>query len=329
MKTKLIKGLRKAYHTIVPKTYPRWDWPSEDDWEKTNKILYEILTADKPCYIGRIGTVEGQIVLNRLTLAQPPHKFMNTLKGCRDYITGNTKLPWWDEGKPFMELQRNAGFFSSEGITTDMVERFADLYLHYIPQMDVCGRFEYYEKLLPFSPECKAVQLESLYPFFVERPWMSALKGKKVLVIHPFAETITKQYKIRELLFPNPESLPEFELKTYKAVQSIAGEKTPFNDWFDALDHMKQEISEIDFDVAIIGCGAYGLPLAGYIKEELHRKAIHMGGGTQLLFGIKGKRWEQDYKNPCYRNLFNRHWVYASDNERPQNAKAIEGGCYW
>lgn len=75
----------------------------------------------------------------------------------------------------------------------------------------------------------------------------------------------------------------------YKSVQSIAGQKTPYKDWFEALEKMKNDIAKIDFDVAIIGCGAYGLPLAGYIKEELHKKSIHIGGGTQLLFGIKGK----------------------------------------
>jgi len=45
---------------------------------------------------------------------------------------------------------------------------------------------------------------------------------------------------------------------------------------------MKNEISEIDFDVAIIGAGAYGLPLASYIKE-MGRQAIHMGGSTQMV----------------------------------------------
>lgn len=115
----------------------------------------------------------------------------------------------------------------------------------------------------------------------------------------------------------------------YKSVQSIAGQKTPYKDWFEALEKMKNDIAKIDFDVAIIGCGAYGLPLAGYIKEELHKKSIHIGGGTQLLFGIKGKRWEEDYKNSCYRDMFNPNWVYPNENERPKNANCIEGGCYW
>ena len=100
---------------------------------------------------------------------------------------------------------------------------------------------------------------------------------------------------------------------------------------------MEDKISEIDFDIAILGCGAYGLPLAAHIKR-MGRQAIHLGGGTQLLFGIKGRRWEENYvwKYPTpvkldlnYKDLFNEHWVRPSREETPQNAQRVEDGCYW
>ena len=327
MKTALLKGLRYIYRKISHKEYRGWDWPSPEDWEKTNNLIYEILESDKPCWIGRIGTTEGAIVHNRLTLT-PPNSFAR-LKGCFRYIISDTRLPWWDADRPVNELITYSGFFSRNGVTLKLVEKFADLYLHYIPLMDVCGRFAAYEHYLPFSPDCKMVQLESLYPFFAKKPWMLALKEKKVLVVHPFKNTIEAQYQKRKLLFSNPDILPDFDLTVIKAVQSIAGEIPPYEDWFDALDAMKKQIASVDFDVAILGCGAYGLPLAGYIKEELHKKAIHLGGGTQLLFGIKGRRWQVDYKNSCYRDLFNEYWVSPDESERPQNFNKIEGGCYW
>lgn len=194
--------------------------------------------------------------------------------------------------------------------------------------MDLCGRFENYERFLPFYNHTSMVQLETLYPFFVEHPWMEALEHKKVLVIHPFKESIEKQYKKRRVLFPNENWLPEFDLTVIKAVQSAAGERpSAFKDWFEALEYMKNEINRTDFDIAILGCGAYGLPLAGYIKD-IGKKAIHIGGGTQLLFGIKGKRWEQ-YDHSCYRDLFNEHWCSPTENERPSKSKSIEGSCYW
>jgi len=121
--------------------------------------------------------------------------------------------------------------------------------------------------------------------------------------------------------------LPEFELEVIPAVQSIAGQETEFEDWFQALDFMKAEIAKKEFDVCILGCGAYGFPLASFIKN-MGKKAIHLGGSTQLLFGIKGQRWEQYIVYP-YSNLFNENWVRPSSTETPQRAKSVEGGCYW
>ena len=105
-------------------------------------------------------------------------------------------------------------------------------------------------------------------------------------------------------------------------MQSIANNPVPYEDWFEALESMKTKIKQIDFDVSIIGCGAYGLPLAAYVKR-IGKKAILLAGGTQLLFGIKGKRWEQ-YSNSCYRDMFNKHWIYpgmGKNQRRPKDRR--------
>ena len=80
------------------------------------------------------------------------------------------------------------------------------------------------------------------------------------------------------------------------------------------------------FDIAIIGCGAYGFPLASFIKN-LGKQAIHLGGVTQLLFGIKGKRWEEWKHYTELRKNNGENWIFA--NEIPEDYKKIEGGCYW
>lgn len=96
----------------------------------------------------------------------------------------------------------------------------------------------------------------------------TCIKRKKILVVHPFAKTIQQQYEQRRtLLFKNPDILPEFQLETFQAVQSIGGQSS-FNTWFDALQYMKDEIDKRDYDIALIGCGAYGFPLAAHIKRS-------------------------------------------------------------
>ena len=64
-----------------------------------------------------------------------------------------------------------------------------------------------------------------------------------------------------------------------------------FKDRFEALDYMYKEALKIDFDIAVIGCGAYGICLASMLKNA-GKQAFHLGGITQLWFGIKGKRWD-------------------------------------
>jgi len=163
-----------------------------------------------------------------------------------------------------------------------------------------------------------------------------ALQNKKVLVIHPFNESIECQYKKRNKLFKNQKTLPDFELITYKSIQSIAGNETTYKNWFDALKSMENEIEKINFDICILGCGAYGLPLAAFIKR-LGKKSIHLGGGVQLLFGIKGSRWENNYKwkylpetiNTNYTMLYNDYWTRPLLNETPKNAFKMENGAYW
>lgn len=162
---------------------------------------------------------------------------------------------------------------------------------------------------------------------FYDDVWTTALEGKKVLVIHPFVDTIKKQYEKRDKLFENSK-LPTFEsLECVRAIQSNAGENETieFSSYFDALESMKAEILKKDFQVALIAAGAYGLPLAAYIKG-LGKQAIHMASNMQILFGIRGKRWDNW---PAWAAHFNEYWVYPSENETPNGKKTVEGGSYW
>ena len=81
----------------------------------------------------------------------------------------------------------------------------------------------------------------------------------------------------------------------------------------------------MDFDIALVGCGAYGFPLSIKLKQA-GKQVIHVGGALQVLFGIKGARWDNSPKVNC---LYNEHWVRPGDNERPADSKNVEGACYW
>ena len=325
----IIRVVRRAYRIITRRKFyaPECDC----DRQSSNDKIYELLVSGKPCMIARFGTVEINCITNYLCV----HSDKSYWGRIIDFIVDNTHTPWWYD-KIFFHLCNNAGVINAN---QEVAERFSEQYLQDAPEIDLLACHQYYEKFMPLRDDIQRVQLEMLYPFFVERPWTRILKGKKVLVVHPFVDTIKSQYQKRELLFSNPDVLPEFELKTLKAVQTIAGTKSEFASWFDALKFMETEIDKIEFDIAIIGCGAYGLPLAAHVKK-IGKQAVHMGGGTQLLFGILAKRWTEQYAGFLhyrpnidisldYHPLFNEYWVSPSQNEKPKGSEKMEGGCYW
>ncbi|SHI71241.1 hypothetical protein SAMN05444350_10694 [Bacteroides stercorirosoris] len=198
--------------------------------------------------------------------------------------------------------------------------------------IDILASWRYEE--LYFSKELQhtyKIDFEPYNPFWSNTPWTVALENQKVLVVHPFAETIQKQYLRKELIHKDSRILPTFNLQTIQAIQTIGNRiDSRFNTWFDALEFMKSEIDKRDYDICLLGCGAYGLPLAAHIKRS-GKKAVHMGGSLQLLFGIRGARWEDNHYNATYNyaQLMNEYWVKPSEAETPEKAQQIEAGCYW
>lgn len=294
------------------------NWTIFPNKEYANDLIYNYLIRDEPCMIARFGSNELMCLTNYLAVKQP-EKF----KSYSGYIRSETPAWWWN--KSALELLKTgAGFFP---VDISNIERFCELMLSDVASVDILGSWRKEEFFLRKQlMNVKRVMLEDLEPFFSSNPWTTALENRKVLVVHPFTETIEKQYLLREKLFNN-NLLPKFQLSTVKAIQSSAGEKTEFANWFEALDFMKAQIASKDFDICILGCGAYGFPLAAFVKK-LGKKAIHLGGVTQLLFGIKGKRWEEYVVYP-YSNLYNKYWVRPSEIEKPKNAILVEGACYW
>lgn len=234
------------------------------------------------------------------------------------------------QNKAFKQLCLCAGFFPEN---IQLGQDFCRIYKESATTLDILGTWslpmeDYY--INQYTPkECRTAFIDIVDPRTCqENPWSAVLKGKKVLIVHPFTDTIRKQYDRRHLLYENSDFLPDFDIVLYKAVQTIAGEKDErFATWFEALDFMTMEIQQLDFDVALIGCGAYGFPLAARVKA-MGKQAIHVGGILQTLFGISGSRWDAfpDGRNAKFRNEY---WVYPSEDETPQNANLIEGGAYW
>lgn len=293
----------------------------EDDPDKVGSMISQYITSGKPFMVTRLGSGELDIVA-------PYYCRINHIQSPWKYIKGEQSSWWWTR-RAVIAICRNAGFFNP---TEQSLTDFSKLMINDMKQVDILGSWPRNELLFSELKQAKRVKLKNLEPFWAKEPWTKHLKGKRVLIVHPFAKTIESQYAKREHLFANPDILPPFaSLRIVKAVQSLGNNSNGFNTWLDALKYMEDEMDKADYDIAIIGCGAYGMPLAAHAKRTGHQ-AIHLGGPVQLLFGIKGNRWFDPSDTAHYKDyspLANDYWVRPSNEERPTSASAVENACYW
>ncbi len=224
------------------------------------------------------------------------------------------------------KLELHAGVFPP---TPQELNLFSKTYLEAAREIDILGLMKGpFEGWLikAYTPQAERIALDALEPYLSNEPWSLQLEGKRVLVIHPFEKSIAKQYEsVREKIFRNPNVLPKFILKTIKAPQTISGNFNEYRSWSETLGALEKKVKQENFDVAILGCGAYGLPLGACIKK-MGKIAIHLGGATQLLFGISGGRWRQHEK---FQKLMNDSWIRPLEEERPHGWEKIEDGAYW
>lgn len=225
----------------------------------------------------------------------------------------------------------NAGVYPTD---MESLQKFFDVYIDSIRSLNVCaewigspGRYaetSYYDALCPSSYR---IELGSLEPFYFNDPWSEALESKNVLVVSPFENSLHKQMSNRKLIWKNKKILPDFHLTTIKVPLSAGINNPIYETWFDGLEDMKQKIKEINPDFCIVGAGAWSLPIVSYCKS-LNIDSIHLGGGTQILFGIIGNRWKY---NPTVNENINEYWIRPSGDEIPTNGEKmkIDNGDYW
>lgn len=194
----------------------------------------------------------------------------------------------------------------------------------------ICGWYNIpmEEVLLKEWALCASIANTKIVGILDNEIWHAALADKKVLVISPFKEAIELQYQKRTLLHKDPNYLPAFDLKAVQAVWWYSGGRDKrFRTWFEVFDYLYEEGMKQDFDVALISCSTFSMPLVARFKKA-GKQAIQLGGDLQLMFGIKGKRW--DNRNDL--DLYNEHWIRLTEDSKYGNVNVIDnmkGGAYW
>jgi hypothetical protein len=304
--TSKFKSLLKGPYQQLIRVSERWRyrtlWDDQLSFQQANAAIVRLLLQDQPCLVGRIGHTEGRIVGEALFRG-----------GCFGRLTKK-------------EAHQYSGIFP---VTPDALSHFAEIYRAAITQVDLLGFWQttFQARLVANCGQAaQLAPLPALEPYLHPNPWTATLAGRRVLVVHPFYASILEQYREkRQMLFANPLVLPDFELQVVAPPQTLAPMTGGYATWQDALDRLVDRVLQQEFDVALLGCGAYGLPLGAAIKAA-GKQAIHLGGALQVLFGIRGRRWE---KIPSIASLMNEQWVRASKEETPISASLVDQACYW
>ena len=271
------------------------------------------IETGKPTLLARLGLTEGYI------MGQYCEK---KLSNNREYDP-NT-ISWFFS---------TSGFFADDYQNKeDAVDKYALMSLDGLQECDYLSATFPPKVYIPYFFKHYATKATPTFsdfgPYFdkpIAETWVRALKGKKVLVINSFTDSIEYQYKRKELLAKSKDYvLPDFELLTYKTYVTQVGERPgEFKNFFQVLDKMLNDINKINFDVALIGAGAYGFPLSVEIKK-MGKIALETCSRTPLFFGVYGER---DVKQGI-EEYMTEAWIRPME-EPPKKYKDIEGGCYW
>ena len=272
--------------------------------------LFHKLKENKPFAAGKIGNCELMCIYNYLLFEhkqQPVQWFSNVVEETY-YNTG-----------VFPQTETSRISFVNEIISS--IPNIDSLAWWSVFNLDFEARF-----IKKYSPNCELIDLQSLEPFYSGSPWTEHLTNKKVLVISPFTNTIQKQYKIKDRIWKDKRLLPDFELLTINHQHSPGIDKPgKYNNWLEMVQNIKTQMDNLDYDIVLTGTGASSLPLIAHARTS-GKIGIHLGGPLQLLFGIKGKRWDNGDIGKVF---YNEYWTRPSLKEIPEKFKNIEGGCYW
>lgn len=279
--------------------------------------------AGVPALVGRVGGTEARVL----------GAWFKMRYGSRlEQI--DARFWWGPYGRRAAQLRDLSGVYPA---SRAMVEVFAMEYLRNFATLDVLGvwgkTFTWIECeiIKQYSPAITHIEAvapwveswNSLLDLPPAEPWSACLDGRRVLLVSPFAVEMVDQWKRATSLFPG-YSLPRMELIPQVSPMTLGGLPDGRN-WHSHLQEQADRMTQVQFDVALIGAGAYSLPLAATAKR-LGAVGVHSGGGLQLFFGILGNRWNN---NPNVRRFVNEAWIRPPASSRPANWRSVEGGCYW
>lgn len=216
---------------------------------------------------------------------------------------------------------------------------YSNMYLHSFTECEMYGSWPKYhsyvrsakgahEFICGMCVQKDTYQAEALdvYHFIKGVPWTHALKGKRLLMVCSFDETVREKIHTRKEIY-GMDLFPDCEIITLKPPQTHASlPSRPFE--IEMLEFMGKLTPLLNqFDVALVSAGGYGNLICSAIYR-MGKSAICVGGVLQMYWGIMGKRWLLQVPD-VLRLYLNAYWTRPKPSETPDGHEQIENGCFW
>lgn len=156
--------------------------------------------------------------------------------------------------------------------------------------------------------------------------WTTAMRGKRILIISAFSESINEKIPIREKIY-GVDLFPECQITTIQPPQTHASNDSrefsvELSEFCAKLDKIKDT-----YDIALVSSGGYANLICCHIFKS-GKSSMYIGGVLQMFFGVLGGRWLKETPD-AVRLYLNEYWSRPKESERPKDYKNIENGCYF
>lgn len=286
--------LQKKYHSLDSATVLS-DYKSL----AISCYLKEMMLREEPFFLGRIGGSDFEIAnkyYNNNKIYSSNRMYEKDLQVAKHYNGyfdfSNDKSKFINYIKVLINSYINTDSVSYGG--KNMIDQFNN-------SMFLDRNYKFFNQILHRKVVFDYTFFEAVSPFLQSfKEWGG---GKKILFISPFSESIEYQFRKKDELITGYK-YPDFMLLTYTT-------KITYNNYEDSKEKLclttehwheeclkiKKDISAIDFDIAFLSCGSYAMPIGSFIKTELNKKAIYLGGIINVLFNIYGSRYDTAFFN--------------------------------
>jgi hypothetical protein len=275
-------------------------------------MIKHLLNTNTPCFIGRIADIELAVAYRYIIeestnldeLRELENKggiYISGLESLRKYAY--RVLDTYHNCSAIVELDE----LDTKNDSTDDIQDFI-------------------RELTLRIPKIPSLELE---PYLMPEPtWISSLRNKRILVVHPFTLSLQYQSSYLKELFPEREWFEGCEFEFIQPPITLANNH--FNiDWEESYNLFIQKYKRIQtesYDIVLISAGGYGMLIADFIFRYSGKTVIYVGAYLQLYFGVIGKRW---IETNAIAHITNEYWARPCCQDRPKRYKQVEDGCYW